>query len=91
MLFRSIGTAFVAEHAADYERPIVNRWVGSLLRRLGISLYKSNGVFVILPGQEKRIAALAVRYGVGDILAENPGESAKEGAGEQGSGTGQGL
>jgi hypothetical protein len=56
--------AFAAAHATDYDRPIANRWVGSLLRRLGIRLHKSNGVFVVTPGQNERIQALAVRYGV---------------------------
>ena len=56
--------AFAAAHAADYEHPIVNRWVGSMLRRVGIRLHKSNGLVVVTPGQDERIAALALRYGV---------------------------
>jgi len=61
-----ITTAFVAAHAADYQRPIVNRWIASWLRRLGILLYKRNGVFVMLPGQDERIAALCKRFGVSE-------------------------
>jgi hypothetical protein len=68
-----ITESFIQEHGRDYERPIVNRWIGSVLRRLGIALYKSNGVFVLLSGQQERIAALCVRYGVGDIAGEKPG------------------
>jgi len=59
-----IADAFRQEFASEYERPITNRWVGSILRRLGIALYKSNGVFVLLPGQGARIEALCRRYGI---------------------------
>lgn len=59
-----VATAFMVEHGSDYERAISNRWIGSILRRLNIVLYKSNGVFVLVPGQDKRIAALAERFGV---------------------------
>jgi hypothetical protein len=59
-----ITQAFAAAHGSDYERAIVNRWVGSVLRRLGIALYKSNGVIMLLPGQDERITALCMRYGV---------------------------
>jgi hypothetical protein len=59
-----VAAAFLAAHGADYERPITNRWIGGLLRRLGLLLYKSNGVFVLLPGQQARIAALCTRYGI---------------------------
>jgi len=62
-----IASSFVAEFASEYERPITNRWIGAALRRLGIALYKSNGVFVLVPGQEERISALCTRYGVGDM------------------------
>jgi len=67
----AITDRFAKEHGSEYERPIVNRWIGSVLRRLGLSLYKSNGVFVLLPGQEQRIASLSVRYGIVDISGEN--------------------
>ena len=70
-----IAAAFSVEHGADYERPITNRWIGSILRRLGVLLYKSNGVVVLLPRQHERINALCVRYGVGDmtgIATEKP-------------------
>jgi hypothetical protein len=72
--------AFAAAHATDYDHPIVNRWVGSMLRRLGIRLHKSNGVVVVTPGQSERIASLALRYGVAVASAA----AGSEGAGEQG-------
>lgn len=59
-----IATAFMAHYGAEYDRPITNRWVGALLRRLGLILYKSNGVFVVGPNQEERLKALCTRYGV---------------------------
>jgi hypothetical protein len=72
----AIAAAFTAAYGSDYERPITNRWIGSVLRRLGIALYKSNGVFVLAPGQEDRIAALCTRYGVSDPVGEDCRERA---------------
>jgi hypothetical protein len=67
-----IAAAFSTEFGSEYERPITNRWIGSVLRRLRVVLYKSNGVIVLLPGQEERIAALCTRYGIaGDTGASN--------------------
>lgn len=59
-----IATAFIAEYGTEYDRPVTNRWIGSVLRRLGLLLYKSNGVFVLSPGQEERLKALCTRYGI---------------------------
>lgn len=59
-----ITSKFVEDHGGDYERPIHNRRIASILRRLGISLYKSNGVVAIVPGQGERIAALYQRFGI---------------------------
>lgn len=60
----TVTTAFAAEYGSEYERPITNRWIGSVLRRLGLSLYKSDGIYVLVPGQARRIEALCARYGV---------------------------
>lgn len=60
-----ITSAFATEHGSDYDRPITNRWIGSVLRRLGITLYKSNGVVVLRAGQEDRLHSLFERYGIG--------------------------
>lgn len=59
-----IATAFVEQYAREYERPITHRWIGAILRRLGIALYKGHGVIVLVPGQQERIAALLQRYGI---------------------------
>ena len=66
-----ITATFIKTYGAEYQQPITNRWIGAILRRLGITLYKSNGIVVIVPGQVERIAALVERYGVGDASAEN--------------------
>jgi hypothetical protein len=48
----------------DVERPITNRYVGSLLRNaLGIHPYKSHGTYQV-PLVRERIALLAARYGL---------------------------
>ncbi len=62
----AILSAFTTEFAGDYGRPISNRWIGSVLRRLGIALYKSNGVIGLVPGQDQHITALCARYGITD-------------------------
>lgn len=63
-----IAEQFRTEFGAEHERLITNRWIASLLRRLGIRLYKTNGVVVTVPGQCERIAALAERYGVSESV-----------------------
>ncbi|MDE2166086.1 MAG: hypothetical protein KGJ66_07090 [Alphaproteobacteria bacterium] len=65
-----ITTAFAEKYGTEYDRPIANRWIGSILRRLGIILYKSNGVITMLSGQTERIDALCERYGVGDTVGK---------------------
>jgi hypothetical protein len=62
----AIVQTFVSAHGGEYDRPITHRWMGALLRRLGLVLYKTNGVFALSPGQLDRVAALVERYGVGD-------------------------
>ncbi|CAK0743847.1 DUF3631 domain-containing protein [Azospirillaceae bacterium] len=60
----SIAAAFQVAHGRDYERPITARWIGSMLRRLGIVLYKSNGALVMAGGQDERFTLLRKRYGI---------------------------
>ncbi len=69
-----ITAEFTRECGGEYERPINNRWIGGVLRRLGVALYKSNGVSVLVPGQHDRINALCAWYGVGDTLGKDRGE-----------------
>lgn len=61
-----IAAAFIKRHGADYDRPITNRYIGSLLRRrLHLQTYKSDGVYVLPMKNEEKLRALCVRYGIG--------------------------
>lgn len=73
-LFRDAGTqsvpvAKIADrfrrlHGAEYQRPITNRWIGSVLRdRLHLQTYKSHGVYVVPWVGDVRFADLCRRYG----------------------------
>ena len=61
-----IAAALTAEEG-EFNQPITARLVGKVLRRLGLALYKRNGVAVLVPGQAKRLDALCLRYSV-DIV-----------------------
>lgn len=78
LALRDIASAFAEAHGPDYDRQITSRYIGACLRRLGFRLYKSDGVYVVAPGQQPLIDALAARYGVG---GENAGNSTGEGSG----------
>jgi hypothetical protein len=59
--------AFIERYGGDYERPITNRYVGSLLRRaLNIRTFKSHGNYQV-PLDRERIAARAEHYGVESV------------------------
>jgi hypothetical protein len=59
-----ITAGLIEEHLGDFAQPVTTRFTGKLLRRLGLALYKRNGVSVLYPGQEERLAKLFGRYGV---------------------------
>jgi len=60
-----VASAFAKRHGSDYERPITNRYVGSLLRRrLHLRTYKTDGVYVLAMTDSGKLAALCQRYGV---------------------------
>jgi hypothetical protein len=53
-------------YADEYDRPITNRWVGSILRkRLNIRTYKSHGVYVVPMQERSKIELLCRRYDIG--------------------------
>ena len=55
---------FVERYGGDYERPVTNRYLGTLLRReLDIRPYKSHGIYQV-PLQREHLARRAARYGV---------------------------
>jgi len=59
---------FIERYGFEYERPITNRWIGSILRkRLNVGTYKSHGVYVVPLGERSKIELLCGRYGVSVI------------------------
>ena len=77
-----IATGLIERYGDEYDRPITNRWVGSILRkRLNIRTYKSHGVYVIPMQERPKIELLCKRYGVDPDTAVHP----EQGRGEVGS------
>ena len=77
-----ISTGLIERYGDEYDRPITNRWVGSILRkRLNIRTYKSHGVYVIPMQERPKIELLCKRYGVDPDTAVHP----EQGRGEVGS------
>lgn len=70
-----IAAAFRTAHASEYERPISNRYIGSVLRRLGLSPYKSHGTYVLAITSNERLQALYRRFGIVDFVG-NASEAA---------------
>lgn len=64
---QEIVSAFSSRFGEDYERPLSARYVGGILRtRLGLPLYKTNGIIAVSLKDRARLDALLVRYGVGE-------------------------
>jgi hypothetical protein len=60
-----IATGLIERYGREYERPITNRWVGSILRkRLNIRTYKSHGVYVVPMNERSKIELLCARFGI---------------------------
>ena len=60
-----VATGLIERYGAEYDRPITNRWIGSILRkRLNIRTYKSHGVYVVPVNEQPKIELLSDRYGV---------------------------
>ena len=63
----AVTEAFTKKFAGEYERPITNRFIGSIVRnKLRLMTYKSHGVYVIPLTEKPKIAELCIRYGVLD-------------------------
>jgi hypothetical protein len=59
-----VTATFIERAGSEMDRPITNRYIGSLLRRaLGIRSYKSHGTYQV-PLEQERLSSLAARYGV---------------------------
>ena len=66
-----ITSLFIERYAAEYERPITNRYIGSLLRkRLHLKTYKTNGIYVVSVKEEDKLQTLCARYGVASPPAD---------------------
>ena len=60
-----ITQSFVERFGSEFDRPITNRYVGSLLRRrLHLKTYKSDGVYVLSMKNTEKLQSLCRRYGV---------------------------
>jgi hypothetical protein len=55
-----VTAALIERHGADYDRPVTNRRIGSIVRET----YKGHGVYVIPATQREKIALLSARYGI---------------------------
>ena len=68
-----IATGLIERYGSEYDRPITNWWVGSVLRkRLNIRTYKSHGVYVVPLQERSKIELLCKRYGVDPDAAVHP-------------------
>lgn len=60
-----VTTGIIERYGAEYDRPISNRWIGSILRRkLNLQTYKSHGVYVVPMTEKEKVEMLCRRYGV---------------------------
>jgi hypothetical protein len=63
-----VALGLIRRYGAEYERPITNRWIGSILRKtLNIRTYKSHGVYVVPMNEKSKVELLCERYGVSPI------------------------
>jgi hypothetical protein len=61
----AVSAALAERHGREYDRPITDRWVGTIVRkRLNLRTYKSHGVYVIPAAQRLDIEQLCSRYGI---------------------------
>ena len=64
---QDIVARFSASFGSDYDRPVTARYIGAILRnRLGLPLYKTNGIIAVSLRDRTRLDALFARYGIGD-------------------------
>jgi len=60
----------IERYGHEYERPITNRWIGSVLRkRLNLLTFKSHGIYVVPTSERTKVELLCARYGVGVIAS----------------------
>ena len=63
-----IAAGLIERYGDEYDRPITNRWVGSILRkRLNIHTYKTHGVYVVPVQERSKVELLCTRFGIDAI------------------------
>lgn len=61
---RQVAEGFMDAFGAEQNRPVSNRWIGAVLRKLGLHTFKSHGVYVVSPTDYPRIETLCERFGI---------------------------
>jgi hypothetical protein len=76
-----VTAALIERYGAEYDRPLTNKWIGSIVRRkLNLETYKSHGVYVIPSTQRQKIVLLSVRYGIdGETRLPTPNAAVDKG------------
>ncbi|TWH96153.1 hypothetical protein IQ17_06435 [Bradyrhizobium daqingense] len=70
-----ITMGIIDRYGPEYDRPISNRWIGSVLRtKLNLRTYKSHGVYVIPMTERGKVEMLCRRYGVNVVTDAPPTE-----------------
>ncbi|WP_271592228.1 hypothetical protein [Bradyrhizobium sp. CCBAU 65884] len=76
-----VTTGMIRRYGAEYERPLTNRWIGSILRKkLNLLTFKSHGVYVVPMAEREKAEMLCQRYGVSVTMDA----TSKEGDGDVG-------
>jgi hypothetical protein len=61
----AIACHFAEQHGGEYDRKITPKWIGNIIRRnLQLKTQKSNGVFVLIPGEKAKLRTLYEKYGI---------------------------
>ncbi|WP_453942384.1 hypothetical protein [Bradyrhizobium elkanii] len=67
-----VTTCMIQRYGAEYDRPISNRWIGSIQRKkLNLITYKSHGVYVIPMAEREKVEMLCRRFGV-SVVTDAP-------------------
>ncbi|WP_157083459.1 hypothetical protein [Bradyrhizobium manausense] len=76
-----VTSGMIRRYGAEYERPLTNRWIGSILRKkLNLVTYKFHGVYVVPMAEREKTEMLCQRYGVSVTIDA----ASKEGHGDVG-------
>ncbi len=71
VVIKEIADRVAAKHGDDYERRITAKWIGGVVRRsLQLKTQRSNGVFLLAPGQRKHLCRLYEKYGIANPDAD---------------------